>query len=56
MAHEGRHVERSEARLGGSLDRRAVLQQQLHNLDPVLLTGDVQRGEAVQGAGVNLVI
>lgn len=34
--------------LGGGLDGCAVLQQELHDLDAILLACDVQRSEAIQ--------
>ena len=54
MSHEAGYVQRGEARFCGSLDGRSVLEEKLHNLDAVLLTGDVQWGEAIQSTGVNL--
>jgi hypothetical protein len=47
-SHKRGDVERGEPRLCGGLDARAVLQQQLHHLYPVLLAGNVQRGEPVE--------
>ena len=40
--------------LGGCFDGGSVLEQQLHDLDPVLLAGDVQRREPVEGPGVGV--
>lgn len=40
--------------LGGRLDGRAVLQQELHHLDAILLARDVERRKAVQGARVRI--
>ncbi len=37
-------------------DRGSVLEQQLDDLDPVLLAGDVQRRESVQRARVHLAL
>ena len=54
VSHEAGDVEGGEAGLGGGGDAGAVFQQQLHHLDAVLLTRDVQRREPVQGARVNL--
>jgi hypothetical protein len=38
----------------GCLDGSSVLEQQLDHLDPVLLAGDVQRGEPVEGPRVRV--
>ena len=54
MAHEAGDVEGGEPGLGGGGDGGAVLQQQLHHLDAVLLAGDVQRRETIQGSRVHL--
>lgn len=47
VAHEGGHVQRGEARLGGRLQVRLEAEQQLDHLDAVLLARHVQRREAV---------
>ena len=55
-AHEAGHMQGGQPRLGCRLDTRAVLEQQLHHLDPVLLAGNVQGREPVEGAGVRVTL
>lgn len=56
VAHEGGHVEWGQTGLRGCLNGSAVLQQELHHLDAVLLAGNVQRGEAIQSSGVHFAL
>ena len=40
--------------LGGRFDGCSILQEKFHDLDPVLLAGDVKRGEPVESASVGI--
>ena len=53
-AHEAGHVQWGKTRLSLRFLGGAVLEQQLDHLDPVLLAGDVQGREAVEGAAVGV--
>ena len=53
-SHEAGYVERSQAGFGSGFDEGSVLDEQLDHLDAVLLAGDVERREAVEGARVDL--
>lgn len=46
----------STSYLGGCFDGSAVLEEQLYDFDAVLLAGDVQRREAVEGARVRVAL
>ena len=41
---------------GGGFDGSTVLEQQFDDFDAILLAGDVQRSEAVEGAGVGIAL
>ena len=55
-AHDAGHVQWGLPRLSGGPYAGAVLEQQLHHYDPVLLAGDVQRRGPVEGAGVGVTL
>jgi hypothetical protein len=40
--------------LGGGFDGGSILEEELHHLDPVLLAGDMEGGEPVEGPGVRV--
>lgn len=52
--HPRARREESPSYLCGGLDRSAVLQQQLHHFDAILLARDVKGREAVEGARVRV--